>query len=174
MSAKLDMGKPVERGMQADAVILVVEDQTADVMVILRAFKEAKLENQVLVVNNGEEAIQYLSGEGIYTDRRKYPLPQLMLLDLKMPRVGGFDVLRWLRTRPDLKGIVTVVLTLSSELRDVNEAYQLGASSFLMKPDDFSNVTAMSRLLKDYWEKGNKSQSVMQRPKTQENSEGQR
>jgi CheY-like chemotaxis protein len=164
MSAKLDNQTTGGGGMPSDAVILVVEDQVADVMVILRAFNEAKLSDRVFVVNNGEEAMQYLSGQGVYADRKRFPLPNLILLDLKMPKIGGFEVLRWLQTRPDLGGITTVVLTLSSELKDVNEAYQLGASSFMVKPDDFSNVSAMAKMLKDFWAKGQKSSRVLQRP----------
>ncbi len=143
--------------MLEHAVILLVEDRGDDVLIILKAFTQAGLDNQVVVVRDGEECIQYLQGEGAYKDRARYPLPNLMLLDLKMPRMDGFDVLRWLRRQPELRGIIVVVLTASSEIRDVNQAYQLGANSFMVKPDDFQNVASMARLLKDYWLLGNKA-----------------
>jgi CheY-like chemotaxis protein len=143
--------------MLEHAVILLVEDRGDDVLIILKAFAQAGLDNQVVVVRDGEECIQYLQGEGAYKDRARYPLPNLMLLDLKMPRMDGFEVLRWLRRQPELRGIIVVVLTASSEIRDVNQAYQLGANSFMVKPDDFQNVASMARLLKDYWLLGNKA-----------------
>jgi CheY-like chemotaxis protein len=150
--------------MLEEAVILLVEDRGDDVLVVLRAFELAGLKNRVIVCRDGEEAIQYLKGEGAFANRKEYPLPNLILLDLKMPKIDGFGVLRWLKDHPELKSIATVVLTLSSEIRDVNQAYQLGANSFMVKPDDFSNVAAMSKLLKDYWLLGNKAPGIVHRP----------
>src|SRR4051794_12315353 len=102
--------------MLEEAVILLVEDRGDDVLIVLRAFEHAGLKNRVIVCRDGEEAIQYLEGEGMFANRKEYPLPNLILLDLKMPKVDGFGVLRWLKNHPELKHIVTVVLTLSSEL----------------------------------------------------------
>jgi CheY-like chemotaxis protein len=102
-------------------------------------------------VENGEQAIAYLKGEGKYASREEYPLPSLLLLDLKMPRKNGFDVLEWIRQQPGLGSLRVVVLTSSDEIRDVNRAYQLGANSFLVKPLDFSEFVRMTEALKGYW-----------------------
>jgi len=163
MAAAINSGSGSDRGVMEDAIILLVEDRGDDVLIVLKAFEQAMLKNRVIVVRDGDEAIQYLNGDGIYKNRHEYPLPHLILLDLKMPKVDGFEVLRWLKSHPELKGIITVVLTLSSEIRDVNQAYQLGANSFMVKPDDFSNVAAMSKLLTDYWRLGNKAPGVVKR-----------
>jgi CheY-like chemotaxis protein len=157
--------------MLEEAIILLVEDRGDDILVVLRAFEHAGLKNRVIVCRDGEEAIQYLNGDGVFANRKEYPLPDLILLDLKMPKIDGFGVLRWLKSHPQLKRIVTVVLTLSSELKDVNAAYQLGANSFMVKPDDFSNVAAMSKVLKDYWLLGNKAPSIVRRSDTASSSE---
>src|SRR6267142_5224903 len=139
MAAVLNSGLALEVQVPQHAVILLVEDREDDVLIIAKAFAEARLDNEVRVVSDGEAAIQYLKGEGIYADRSKYPLPNLILLDLKMPKVDGFEVLRWLRQQPAFANIVVVVLTMSTAIRDVNLAYQLGANSFMVKPDDFQN-----------------------------------
>jgi len=153
-----------------DALILLVEDRDDDVSIILKGFEAAKINNPVTVVRDGEEAIQYLDHKGMFTDRDKYPLPHLILLDLKMPRVDGFDVLRWVRSQQHLSGIIIVVLTSSNQIRDVNQAYQLGANSFLVKPDDFQNVTSMATLLKDYWLYGNRTPGNRPRPSSSSSS----
>src|SRR5689334_200094 len=93
--------------MLEGAVILLVEDRGDDVMVVLRAFEHAGLKNRVIVCRDGEEAIQYLNGDGMFANRREYPLPNLILLDLKMPKIDGFGVLRWLKNHPELKNITT-------------------------------------------------------------------
>ena len=147
-----------------EAVILLVEDREDDILIIAKAFARAALENQVSVVRDGEEAIQYMKGEGIYADRKKYPLPALILLDLKMPKVDGFEFLKWLRSQPEFKGIIVLVLTVSTAIRDLNLAYQLGANSFMIKPDDFHDVTSLARLLKEYWLLGNKAPGNVPRP----------
>ena len=133
------------------AVILLADDLEDDVLLIRRAFKKGNIHNPVHVVRDGEEAIAYLKGEGKYANRDEYPLPDLMLLDLQMPLKDGFEVLRWVRQQPGLAGLRIVVLTSSEDLRDVNEAYRLGANSFLVKPLEFENFVETSMFLKHYW-----------------------
>jgi CheY-like chemotaxis protein len=139
------------RGMSERAVILLVEDEEDDVLLIKRAFSQASIFNPLFVVWNGEEAINYLKGTGKYANRAEYPLPDLLLLDLKMPRVDGFQVLKWIRQQPGLKSLRILVLTSSDQIRDANRAYQLGANSFLVKPLDFENVIELSRLIWNFW-----------------------
>ncbi len=147
-----------------DALILLIEDREDDIIIIRKAFERIGLKNSISIARNGEEAIQYLDGKGPYADRYKHPLPHLILLDLKMPRVDGFGVLSWVRSQKHLGGIVVVVLTISDQIRDVNEAYRLGANSFLIKPDDFQNVAQMSNLFKDYWLRGNRASGNIPKP----------
>ena len=137
--------------MPDQALILLAEDREDDIRIIRRAFEQAKLLNPLQVVRDGDEAIAYLKGEGKYSNRAEYPLPDLVLLDLKMPRVDGFEVLRWAREQPGLKALRFVVLTSSDEMRDVNLAYQLGANSFLVKPVNFADFVQTTRALKGYW-----------------------
>jgi len=138
-------------GNSDQAVILLAEDRDDDVALIRRAFLKANIINPLFVVRDGEEAMYYLSGEGKYANREEYPLPDLLLLDLKMPRMDGFELLRWVRQQPGLKALRIVVLTSSEEVRDVNEAYQLGANSFLVKPMDFEHFVKVSQALRGYW-----------------------
>jgi CheY-like chemotaxis protein len=133
------------------AVILLVEDREDDILLVRRAFVRAYLSNPLQVVRDGEEAIDYLSGNGKYASRDEYPLPDLILLDLKMPKLDGFEVLKWIRAQPGIRGIAVVVLTSSDQLRDVNSAYSLGANSFLIKPGDFENSVELARLIRQYW-----------------------
>jgi CheY-like chemotaxis protein len=137
--------------MVDEAVILLAEDNDDDVIMMKRAFKKANFLNPLHVVEDGEQAIAYLKGEGKYASREEYPLPSLLLLDLKMPRKNGFDVLEWVRQQSGLSSLRVVVLTSSDEIRDVNRAYQLGANSFLVKPLDFSEFVRMTEALKGYW-----------------------
>jgi CheY-like chemotaxis protein len=133
------------------AVILLVEDLEEDILLVRRAFAGASFDNLLHVVRDGEEAIDYLEGHGHYSNREEYPLPQLILLDLKMPKIDGFDVLAWLRQQPGLRAIPVVVLTSYNHSRDVDRAYALGASSFLIKPLDFQQHTHHTKLLHDFW-----------------------
>jgi len=133
------------------ATILLAEDREEDIILMRKAFEKGGIRNPLFIVRNGEEAINYLSGVGRFSDRLHYPLPALLLLDLKMPGTDGFDVLSWLKTQPDLASLRVVVLTSSQDIRDVNKAYQLGANSFLVKPLDFHNTVAMAETIMDYW-----------------------
>jgi CheY-like chemotaxis protein len=148
------------------AVILLAEDEEDYVLLIKHAFAQAKIPNPLQVVWNGQEAIAYLKGEGKYSNREDYPLPDLFLLDLKMPRVNGFEVLKWLRAQPGLAALRVLVLTSSDELRDVNEAYRLGANSFLVKPLDFQDFMQLSRLIQEFWLKVSKTPDTFRPPKT--------
>ena len=114
--------------------ILVVDDSKDDVFLLGRAFKRAGLEPSLIHVWDGEEAVDYLSGENRFTDRSRYPLPSLMLLDIKMPKQDGFDVLRWLLTRKDLGKIPVVMFSSSFEQEDVEQAKVLGATDYFTKP----------------------------------------
>jgi len=137
--------------MPDQSLILLAEDSETDVLMTLRAFAKANLLNPVQVVSDGQEAIDYIKGEGKYSNRTEYPLPELVLLDLNMPRKNGFEVLRWIREQPAFRGLRVVVLTASDQIRDVNLAYQLGANSFLVKPVDFENFVQVSQAVKGHW-----------------------
>jgi CheY-like chemotaxis protein len=132
-------------------VILLAEDDENHVYLIRRAFKKGGLLNPLYVVRDGEEAIAYLKGEGPFANRQEYPLPALMLLDLKMPRKNGFEVLEWIRQEPNFKRLRVVVLTSSEEIRDVNRAYELGANSFLVKPVDLQEFMRLTEAIHGYW-----------------------
>ena len=137
--------------MPEPSVILLVEDRDDDVVLIRKAFQKSGLNNPMQVTQDGVEAIAYLSGEGKFANREEFPLPWLVLLDLKMPRVNGFEVLRWIRFQPSLSRLIVLVLTSSEYIKDVDEAYKLGANSFLVKPVDFENAVQMGDLIRRYW-----------------------
>jgi CheY-like chemotaxis protein len=137
--------------MNESAIILLAEDLENDVFLIRRAFQRAGFTNLINVVRDGEEAIDYLSGTSAYANRDEYPLPDLILLDLKMPKVGGFEVLKWLRRQPEIGRTPVVVLTTSDEINDVNKAYELGANSFFVKPSDFENYANLAAVIREYW-----------------------
>jgi CheY-like chemotaxis protein len=132
-------------------LILLVEDDPNDIILIKRAFEKANITNPLQVVENGEEAISYLTGKGRYGDRVKYPLPMLLLLDLKLPRKSGHEVLEWLSQQPMLKRLTVVVLTSSQQSSDINRAYDLGANSYLVKPVTFNALVEMVKALNFYW-----------------------
>lgn len=137
--------------------ILLVEDDHNDVLLIKRAFQKVNIANPIIVVNDGEQAISYLAGREPYVDRA---LPMLVLLDLKLPRKTGHEVLEWLREQSTLKRLPVVVLTASSESSDINRAYDLGANSYLVKPVTFDSLVQMVKTLNLYWLILNKSADV--------------
>jgi CheY-like chemotaxis protein len=140
------------RGMGLERyLILLVEDDPNDIILIKRAFEKANITNPLQVVENGEEAISYLTGKGRYGDRVKYPLPMLLLLDLKLPRKSGHEVLEWLSQQPMLKRLTVVVLTSSQQSSDINRAYDLGANSYLVKPVTFDALVEMVKTIDFYW-----------------------
>src|SRR5262249_33978455 len=134
--------------MSTQPLILMVEDDSNDALLVLQTLKQTSVPHQVHVVPDGETALAYLSGKGAYGDREKFPLPALVLLDLKMPGIDGFEVLAWVREQPQFKDLRVVVLTSSTDGHDLNKAYRLGANSFLLKPFESENVDALFCILK--------------------------
>ena len=131
--------------------ILQVEDEANDVFLLQRAFVQAGILNPVQVASDGQMAIDYLAGVGAFANRVKYPMPGLVLLDLKLPRRSGREVLQWIRSQPALNRLVTIVFTSARYVGDVGLAYELGASSFIIKPTEFSRYVEIARLFKGWW-----------------------
>ena len=129
-----------------------------------RAFAKLGVRTCLRFVRDGQEAIDYLLGQGQFANRSTYPGPSLLLLDLKMPRKNGFEVLEWIRQQPGLRALRVVVLTSSDHIPDVNRAYQLGANSFLVKPVDFPHFVEMTDALKGYWIWMNKEPQITRMP----------
>ena len=131
--------------------MLIVEDDPNDVKVILRALKKLEISEHVQIVGDGAAAIDYLAGSPPYDDRGDFPIPSLMLLDLKLPKKSGFEVLQWLRAQPKLKRLPVILLTSSAETSDINTGYDLGANSYLVKPVGTKALTEMLNTVAKYW-----------------------
>lgn len=141
--------------------ILLVEDNPADILLIQRAFRNENYSHVSLqIVTDGDAAIFYLSGGGQYTDRSLYPLPAIILLDLKLPHRSGYEVLAWIKEQPQLKRLPVVVMTSSKQQADVNKTYDLGVNSYLVKPDDFATMSDLLHSITEYWLKHNKPPEV--------------
>jgi CheY-like chemotaxis protein len=131
------------------APILLAEDNDDDIALIQFAFRKANVSHPVHVVRDGEEVLSYLNGTGDYADRSKYPIPQLLLLDLKLPGLNGFEILKRVRRNPALSGLKIIILTGSEEPGSANKAHQLGADGFFAKPLDFSELVRIANILKE-------------------------
>src|ERR1700691_1153119 len=130
--------------------ILLVEDEEGDVFFMRQALKKADVLNPLQVASDGQEAIDYFKAAGKFANREEFPLPYLVLLDLKLPRVMGLDVLKWIRQQPEVAAIV-VILSASQEETDIATAYRLGANGYLVKPHDLNHLTDMAKSIKDFW-----------------------
>jgi CheY-like chemotaxis protein len=143
--------------------ILPVEDESSDAALLLRGFEKAKVLNPIIHLTNGDEALGYLAGVRQYADRRKYPLPALILLDLKLPGMTGIQLLQWMRVQGEIKRIPVVVLTSNDDPDTINAAYDLGANSYLVKPGNNAEIARMVEAIQRYWVKLNEPpQLVMQ------------
>lgn len=131
-------------------IFLLAEDSENDAFLMQTAFKKAALPNPLRVVSDGEEAIAYLQGTGRYADRAEFPLPIVVLLDLKMPRKSGFEVLEWIRKQPTLKRLVVIILTASNRSVDADRAFDLGANFYLTKPSKFDELVEMTKCLHEW------------------------
>src|SRR5689334_9161892 len=131
--------------------ILLIEDNEDDVFLMQRAIENAAIVNALFVVEDGQQAIDYMDGTGKFSDRSRYPLPALIFLDLKLPIVKGLEVLAWIREKPEFDNTVIVVLTSSNEPKDLNESYRLGANSYVVKPPTANQLLEMAKAFKWYW-----------------------
>jgi len=134
-----------------DGPILLVEDNPDDVILTKRALKDANIANEVIIARDGVEALEYLRGEGAHEGRDTSVMPEVILLDLKMPRMGGLELLKIIRSKKRTKLLPVVILTSSKEERDVIESYSLGANSYIQKPVDFDQFADAVKQLGLYW-----------------------
>ena len=134
--------------------ILVAEDDLTDAYFFERAFKRAGIPVVLHFVRDGQEVLDYLQGVGQFADRTAHPVPQLVLLDLKMPRLDGFEVLEWVRKQPGFNGLQMVIFSSSDEPRNINRAYDLGANWYLVKPHSMEELNALVGRFKKFWLEG--------------------
>jgi|SRR5579872_5971329 len=131
--------------------LLLVEDEKNDIHLFKHALITEHITNPLHVAEDGQQAIDYLDGVGQYADRAQFPLPVLVLLDLKLPVKTGLQVLEWIRKQPRLETLLVVILTSSSEQSDINAAYLLGANSFLVKPSGHTELRDLVKMIRIYW-----------------------
>jgi CheY-like chemotaxis protein len=131
--------------------ILLVEDTEDDVFFFKRALERKGITHPVHVVNDGEAALNYLRGKDTYADRVKYPLPDLIFLDINLPKLDGHEVLDWLRTHIDIPYLPVVMMSNSTRQEDVDSAYRHGANAYLVKPSDSDSLEGILQLTIDYW-----------------------
>ena len=150
-------------------VILLVDDDPNDRFLVRRAFEKLGIENPLIEVSDGDQAIAYLSGDKPYHDRTKHPFPGIILLDLQMPRIDGLAVLEWIRSAIVQPGLLIIVLSRVDEIRQVNRAYALGANSFLTKPGTEQDLHHLIAAFRDYWIVRNKPAAPLSAPPTKKN-----
>lgn len=134
-----------------DTIIMLVEDNSDDEILILRSLKKFNIKNEIIVTRDGAEALDYLFAKGKHANRSDMHLPQIILLDLKLPKIDGLDVLQQIRANPQTKTIPVVILTSSKEEQDLVRGYSLGANSYICKPVDFGEFNKVVEELGLYW-----------------------
>jgi len=144
--------------MLANDLVLVAEDNPDDALLLRRALEKAGIRSRIKIVNDGEELLLYLQGQGVYANRESSPMPSLVILDLKMPRKGGLEVLEWMNENRDLAIVPTIVLSASNLETDVRSAYHLGANTFFLKPSTFDELVETMKMVETYWRKALKVQ----------------
>jgi CheY-like chemotaxis protein len=137
--------------MNRNLTILIAEDDPNDVILLERALRRNGINNPIQVSRDGEAALSYLQGLGEYANREKHPVPSVLFLDIKMPKKSGLEVLKWLHEHQECKVVPKIVLTSSRQESDVEEAYGLGAHSYIVKPVSFENLVQMIKTAFDYW-----------------------
>jgi CheY-like chemotaxis protein len=140
--------------MKSNYLILVVEDDDSDFFLLERAFRKNNIKNPIVRVKDGLEGLHYLQGSGDYTDREKFPFPDVIILDLKTPRMSGMELLAWIRDHPDCRVIPTVIMSSSQQDVDVSRAYELGANTYFVKPTTFEDLIQLTSTIQDYWRRG--------------------
>lgn len=132
--------------------ILIAEDDENDTLILERALRNAGFTNPFHVCRDGSEVLSYMCREGQYADTARFPFPRILITDLKMPRMGGLEVLKWLHDHPECNVIPRIVLTASRQTSDIQQAYKLGANSYLVKPGSYLRLTEMLKLTFEYWD----------------------
>jgi len=150
-----------EQGFMEDSnyTILLVDDDENDVLLTRMAFEKNNIHNPVQWAKDGEEAVAYLNGTGDYSNRQLHPFPELLILDLKMPRMTGLELLTWIRDHPKYKVIPTIIMTSSKLEDDIKKAYSLGANTYMIKPPSLDQLAKMVKAAHEYW-------SMSVKPKT--------
>jgi CheY-like chemotaxis protein len=138
-------------GVDSENVILLVEDNPDDALLVKRALVKADLPYLVQVAHNVEEAISYLEASGPFADRSRFPFPGVLISDVKLPRRGGLEVLKWLQGHPECRVVPTIILSASDRPEDVKAAYDLGANSYLLKPHSWHDLEALIQLAARFW-----------------------
>ena len=131
--------------------VLYVEDEETDIFIMQHAFKKAGIGDRLHAVKDGKEALDYLAGNAPFNDRSRHPLPGLMLLDLKLPYLSGFEVLAWVRQQQHLKRLPVLICSSSSRPDDIARSYDAGANGYILKPNTLSQFEALTLALRDYW-----------------------
>ena len=144
------------RIMDKNDVVLVAEDNPDDALLLRRALEKAGIHARLKLVSDGEEMLLYLQAKGAYADRASNPMPSLIILDLKMPRRSGLEVLAWLSENSELSVVPTIVLSASNLDKDVRTAYDLGANTYFVKPSTFEELVETMRMVETYWNKATK------------------
>jgi CheY-like chemotaxis protein len=139
-------------GQTRGQLILIAEDSESDIFFLLRVMEQAGVMNPIFVVRDGVEALAYLQGTGRYSDRTTYPIPGIVLLDLKLPGKDGFEILRWKRGRRELQHTLMVAVSSYDGVYAINLAYETGADTFLSKPLSMEDVLNLISAFEDYWE----------------------
>lgn len=137
--------------MQPTDTVLLVEDSNDDAFFLERAWKVVEIVNPLQRVKDGQQAIDYFSGDGEYSDRQKFPTPNLVLLDLKLPFKNGHEVLKAIRDSPAGRHCIVIMLTGSRDLKDLQKAYELGANAYLVKPPSAAKLIELLRAFKAFW-----------------------
>lgn len=140
--------------------ILHVEDDPNDVLLVERAFRKAGVTARMAVVSDGDQALKYLAAKEPYTRREEFPLPALVLLDLKLPRKSGLEVLEWIRATPGLKRLPVIMLTSSRQPVDINRAYDLGVNAYLAKPVSFDALVELLKTVDAFWLRVNERPAI--------------
>lgn len=146
--------------MTMTGAILLVEDNQDDVVLMKHALRSAGVGNPIYLVENGDEAVNYLAGTDKFQDREVYPMPTVIFLDLKLPLRTGHEVLTWIRAQTELEGVIVVMLTSSDQPADLRRAYGLGANSYLIKPPNAHQLNELAKAFGWEWLKGERAKST--------------
>jgi CheY-like chemotaxis protein len=137
--------------MKTQLTVLLAEDEEDDVFFLKRALNKSRITDPLHVVNDGEHAVDYIRGERDYGNRRRHPMPDIMIVDLKMPGKSGFEVLNWLRRESRCRSMPLIILSSSPEPRDIARAYEFGANAYLVKSSDMDHFSAILKDLYEFW-----------------------